>query len=97
MKTVATATIISNANDAVDAISPKGRRVNIPELRHGGCLLGGECGNALKLGDVGGGPGKSCLFSIRRRLHENSLPGDMDDDAEEPRGSCVVRCATVGP
>ena len=83
-------------DDTVDDF-PKGHRVNIPELRHRGCILGCECGNAVKLGDVGGSPRKSCLFSIRGRLHENSLPGDMDVDTEEPRGSCGVWCAAVGP
>lgn len=76
---------------------PKGHRVNIPELRHRGCTFGCCSGNANKFGDVGNSPGKSYLFSIRVRLHENSLPGDMDVELEEHRGSCDVRCAVVGP
>ena len=99
MKTVTTATIFLLYiihNDPVDDF-PKGHRVNIPELRRRGCHFGGECGNAVKIENVGGSPRKSCLFSIRGRLHENSLTGDMDVDTEEPRGSCGVWCAAVGP
>ncbi len=97
MKTVATATIYYFIQDDTVDDFPKGHRVNIPELRYRGRASGHLCGNAVKLGDVGNSPGKSCLFSIRFRLHENSLPGDMDVVTEELRGSCRVRCAVVGP
>ena len=33
-------------------------------------------GNANELGDAGGGPGKSCLFSLTARDPGNGLSGD---------------------
>jgi hypothetical protein len=76
---------------------PKGNWVNIPKLRHGDSFFGSKRGNANKLVDVGGSPGKSCLFFVRFRLPENSLPGDRDVVTVKLRGSCGVQSATVGP
>ncbi len=45
----------------------KGNRVNIPDPAHGDFVSSqGEapCGNAIKLGDAGGGFGKSSLFFV---------------------------------
>ena len=45
----------------------KGNRVNIPDLAHRDfVILSGvmPCGNAIKLGDVGRGFGKSSLFFV---------------------------------
>ena len=77
--------------------SPKGNWVNIPKLRHGDSFFGSKRGNANKLGDVGASPGKSCLFFVRFRLPENSLPGDRDVVTVKLRGSCGVQSASVGP
>jgi hypothetical protein len=76
---------------------PKGNWVNIPKLRHGDSFFGSKRGNAIKLVDVGGSPGKSCLFFVSFRLPENSLPGDRDVVNVKHRGSCGVQSATVGP
>ena len=76
---------------------PKGNWVNIPKLRHGDSFFGSKRGNANKLGDVGDSPGKSCLFFVRFRLPENSLPGDRDVVTVKHRGSCGVQSAIVGP
>ena len=76
---------------------PKGNWVNIPKLRHGDSFFGNKCGNANKLGDVGARLGKSCLFFVRFRLPENSLPGDRDVVTVKLHGSCEVQCACVGP
>jgi hypothetical protein len=44
---------------------PKGNRVNIPEPSDGDRSFGIQCGNASELRDVGGSPGKSCLFFVK--------------------------------
>lgn len=59
--------------------------------------LGGTCGNANDLGDVDGGPGKSCLFFVRVRLPGIGSPGDRDAEPVKHRASCGVRSAPVGP
>jgi hypothetical protein len=76
---------------------PKGSWVNIPKLRHGDSFFGSKCGNANKLVDLGGSPGKSCLFFVRFLLPEISLPGDRDVVTVKLRGSCEVQSAAVGP
>jgi hypothetical protein len=77
--------------------NPKGNWVNIPKLRHGDSYFGNKCGNANKLGDVGGNPGKSCLFFVRSRLPEIGLPGDRDVGTVKHSGSCCVQSVSVGP
>ena len=76
---------------------PKGNWVNIPKPRYGERFFGIKCGNANELGDVGGSPGKSCLFFVRFRLPESGLTGDRDAETVMHRGSCGVQCAFVGP
>ena len=75
----------------------KGNRVNIPEPGHGDWPLGVQCGDANELGDVGGSPGKSSLFFVRDELPGIGLPGDRDVVPVKHRGSCGVRCTSVGP
>ena len=59
-------------------IPSKGNRVNIPEPGYGDWLLGVECGDANEPGDVGGSPGKSSLFFVRRALPGIGSAGDRD-------------------
>ena len=75
----------------------KGNRVNIPEPGHGERLARVQCGNANKLRDVGGSPGKSSLFFIRDQLPGIGSPGDRDGVPVKHRGSCGVRSAPAGP
>src|ERR1700744_2169597 len=77
--------------------TPKGNWVNIPKPRHGERALGLKSGNASELGYVGGSPGESCLFFVRVRVPEISLPGDRDAGPVKDHGSFGVPCALVGP
>ena len=76
---------------------PKGNWVNIPKPRHGDSSFGSQCGNANETGDVGGGPGKSCLFFVRIRIPGIGLPGDRDAGTVKLRGSCGVQSVIAGP
>lgn len=76
---------------------PKGNWVNNPKPRYGDRFFGIKCGNANKLEDVGGSPGKSCLFFVRYRVPEIGLTGDRDAGTVKHCGSCSVRSASVGP
>lgn len=76
---------------------PKGNWVNIPKPKHGDRPSRVNSGNANELRDVGGGPGKSCLFYVRVRVPEIGLPGDRDAGLVKHRGSCGVQSAFVGP
>ncbi len=77
--------------------NPKGNWVNIPKHGHGDRSFGIKFGNENELGDVGGSPGKSCLFFVRYRLPEIGSPGDRDAVTVKHRGSCGVQSACVGP
>jgi hypothetical protein len=61
------------------------------------CWGGSQSGNANELGDVGEGPGESCLFFLRVGIPGIGSPGDRDVVPVEHRGSCGVRCALAGP
>ena len=86
---------------ALAQLLSKGNRVNIPEPARGDWfyLFGGgiQRGNATELGDTGVGHGKSYLFFVRNGLPGIGLSGDRDVVSVKHRGSCGVRCTSVGP
>jgi hypothetical protein len=90
------AVVRANSYVLCDA-DPKGNWVNIPKPRHGDSSFGSQCGNANETGDVGGGPGKSCLFFVRIRIPGIGLPGDRDAGTVKLRGSCGVQSVIAGP
>jgi hypothetical protein len=59
-----------------------------------------EPGNGNQLASIGGGPGKSFLFCLRRRdprSHSQSERVLVTRSAVERRGSCGVPRTTAGP
>ena len=81
-----------------------GERAVLPERESGqhsrtGMRVGprGHGGNASELGDVGGSPGKSCLFFLTGRSPGIGLAGDRVLCPVKRHTCRGVRCAPDGP
>ena len=93
--------LLAHGFRALAQLLSKGNRVNIPEPARGDWFCpfrgGAQRGNATELGDTGVGHGKSYLFFVRNELPGIGLSGDRDVVSVKHRGSCGVRCTSVGP